>query len=329
MIIHLTGSDSYRSARRLADLRVAFITKHDQRRLNVVDVDGESATMAEMRSAITASGMFSVKRFVTLDHYSPDGPLKADELAEVLQKVTDKDSDVIVIVRDTIDDGVIAVKRTRATKKSTKKPADGPFVIPGEKREVFSRLTPAQTATWIASETSSRGGSFESAAAQRLVALCNNDSWRIATELDKLVSFAGQKSVTVADVETMVASENNSDIFALTDALGQRNSARALALLHQELSAGTNEFSLIATFAGHLRTLYRVKEAQQRGSTPAAMASELVLHPFVVQKASAQTVHFTSDQLRDLHHRLVTIDHDLKTSPLDAETLLNILMVQR
>lgn len=330
MIIHLTGADTYRSAKRLAELRSAFIAKHDPRRLNVVDVDGETATMAEVRNAITATGMFTAKRFVALDHYLPTGPLPPDALAEEIKKVAAKDSDVILVIRDTVDDGVPTAARAKKTaKKSTPKKTASAFTIDGEKREVFSRLSPAQTTTWILSEAKNRGGLFEPAAAQRMVALCNNDSWRIANELDKLIAFAGQKAVTVAEVETMVASESSSDIFALTDALGQRNAARSLALLHQELSAGVNEFSLIATLAGHLRTLYRVKQAQQRGSAPAAMASELALHPFVVQKAAAQTSRFTTDQLRDLHHRLVTIDHDLKTSPLDAETLLGLVFVQR
>jgi len=329
MIIHLTGSDTYRSAKRLAELRAAFIVKHDPRGLNVVGVDGETATSAEMRTAVTATGMFASKRFVSLDRYQPDGSLLLDGLVGILGLVAEKNNEVIVVVRDLIDDAARPVKRSRATaKKPSKKTAGGSFVLPDERREVFSRLTPAQTVTWISTEAKSRGGSFEPAAAQRLVALCNGDSWRIATELDKLVSFAGAKSVTVAEVETMVMSENSSDIFALTDALGQRQSARALELLHRELSAGTNEFSLIATLAGHIRTLYHVQQAQQRGSAPSALASELGLHPFVVQKALAQTSRFTTDELRDLHHRLVTIDHDLKTSPLDAETLLDVMLIQ-
>jgi len=330
MIIHLTGADTYRSARRLAELRLAFITKHDPRRMNVMDVDGEVATMAEVKSAVSASGMFSAKRFVALDRYVVDGPVKLDHLVELIQSAAEKTSDVIVVVRDTIDDTAAPAKRTRTIgKKSNKKTATGPFVLPQEKREVFSRLTPVQTTAWIIAEAKTQHGNIQPAAIQRLIALCNNDLWRIATELDKLLSFAGGQAISVADVELMVMSESNSDIFALTDALGQRNSARALMLLHQELSAGTNEFSLIATLAGHIRTLYNVKQAQQRGSTPTSMASELAIHPFVIQKAVAQTVHFTADELRDLHHRLVTTDHDLKTSPLDAETLLDLVIVQR
>lgn len=330
MIIHLTGADTYRSAKRLAELRAAFVAKHDPRNLNVVMIDGETAKVADIKNAVTATGMFATKRFVVVDRYLPDGPTKPEELGEILTPLAGKDHDVIVIVRDTIVDGEPATRRPRTTtKKPSKKTATGSFVIPGEKREVFSQLTPTQTAAWIGAEIQAHQAVFEPAAVQRLVALGNNDSWRIATELEKLIAFGGEKPVTVADVESMVISENSSDIFALTDALGQRNAARALALLQREFSAGTNEFSLIATLAGHLRTLYNVKLAQQRGSNPATMASELAIHPFVLQKAASQTARFSTDELRDLHHRLVTIDHDLKTSPLDAETLLDMLMMQR
>lgn len=330
MIIHLTGADIYRSAKRLAELRAAFISKHDPRNLSVAIVDGETATVADIKNAVTATGMFVTKRFVLIDHYVPDGPTKPDELAEILTATAGKDHNVIVVVRDTITDGAPTVHRSRSTtKKASKKTGNGSFTIPGEKREVFSQLTPAQMTTWVGTEAKKHRAVFEPAAIQRLLALCSNDSWRVATELEKLIAFGGGKPITVADVEDMVISENSSDIFALTDALGQRQSARALALLQREFSAGTNEFSLIATLAGHLRTLYYVKLAQQRGSNPATIASELAIHPFVVQKAVGQTARFSTDELRDLHHRLVTIDHDLKTSPLDAETLLDLLMIQR
>jgi len=232
-------------------------------------------------------------------------------------------------VRDLLAEDLRPAKRARPTaKKSTKKSLPGLFILSEEKREVFAQLSAAERVTWIASAAKKLGGSFAPGAAQRLVALCNNDSWRVAAEVEKLVAYASPKPVTVDDVEMMVASESNSDIFALTDALGQRRSDRALALVHQELAAGMNGFALIATLAGHVRTLYQVKQASARGSSPANLASELAIHPFVAQKALAQTNNFTADELRDLHHRLVTIDHDLKTSPLDAETLLDMLMIR-
>mgnify|MGYP001573852180 FL=1 len=331
MTIHLTGADTYRSARRLAELRSAFVAKHDPRGFNTVTLDGATTSLEELRTAVTTTGFFAAKRFVALDRYAPDGPLKPDRLSSLLEPVAAKDSDVVVVIRDLLAEPERSAKRPAAGSraKTTGRTAPGQLVLPKEKRETFAQLTAAQAVAWLGREAQAQAGLLDPAAAQRLVALCNRDSWRMATELEKLLAYAAGRVVTVADVDAMVKSEYASDIFALTDALGQRQTARALELLHRELSAGSNEFALIATLASHVRNLWQVQRTKERGLSPAAIAAELNLHPYVVQKALAQTSHFRPAELRDLHHRLLEIDHDLKTSPLDAETLLDLILIER
>ncbi len=333
MVIHLTGADSYRSAKRLAELRSAFVQKHDPRGFNTVTLDGATVTAEAIRNAIQATGFFAAKRFVVIDDYRPDGLVSQIVLAEILLPVTKSTSDVIVVIRDTLTDGAaVPAKRTTSKagvkKPSAKKVSSGPFTLPDAKREAFSQLSPTQAEQWLIKEAKTQNGILEPQAAARLVAMCAGDSWRMANELEKLLMFCGDAAVTVPDVESMVRSEYASDIFALTDALGQRQSARAMELLHHELVSGANAFGLIATLASHIRNLYQVKQSRDNGTAPGSIASELALHPFVVQKALTQSTKFTIDELRNLHHRLLTIDHDLKTSPLDAETLLDMLVVR-
>lgn len=320
MIIHLTGSDTYRSAQRLAELRAAFVAKHDPTGMNTVTVDGSETTVTEIHNALGASGFFAKKRFVAIDRYVPSSKLKPAELAEALEHVSDLKHDVIVVVRE-----LTAEKPT--TKSSGGKRSVGKLTFAQAKLETFPMLTPVQAATWIQKFIADRGGKIVPAAAQRFVALCNGESWRMATEAEKLSLFAGGQPITVADVETMVIGEERQDLFALTDAIGTKQTARALALIHRELEAGTNAFALLATLAGHLRNLWQVKRAVEQGQNPATIASSLALHPYVVQKSIAQGRLFTAEELQNLHHRLLTIDHTLKTSPLDAETLFDLVVV--
>lgn len=329
MIIHLTGTDTFRSAQRLRELREAFITRHDPQGFNTVTLDGETATPEELHGALTATGFFAAKRFVALDRYSPSGPITPEKMIELVKPAAEKTSDVILVVRELSTEK----KSTRAAakKKTTtprKKMIETPL-LPNEKLETFPALNETQATAWVNKMARDINGSFAPPAVQRLVAICDRDTWRMAAEIAKLVAHAGGASVTVADVEALVKSEASSDIFALTDALGQRQNARVLELLHRELESGTNEFSLIATLAGHIRNLYHVKQAQAQNLTPSAMAQELTLHPFVVQKSLAQATRFTAEELRGLHHRLLEIDQDLKTFPLDVETLLDLISVKR
>lgn len=329
MIIHLSGADTYRSAQRLHELRQAFVAKHDPKGLNTVTLDGDTATSAELRTALTATGIFTTKRFVALDRYSGQSPITTDQLVEAASKVG-TGTDTIFVLRDVLSGPSIPKKRPTKSKKTPgKSNVNKDVQLPQAKQELFPALTDAQLLSWIGKRVTGVGATILPAAAQRLVAICNRDTWRIASEVDKLAAYAGGATIAVSDVEALVRSEYSSDIFAVTDALGLRQHARALQLIHQELASGTNMFSLIATLAGHVRTLYMIAQAQQRGMTSAMMVSELGVHPFVVQKSIVQTKLFSVDELRDLHHRLVAIDQDLKTSPLDAETLMDVIVVRR
>ena len=327
MIIHLSGADTYRSAERLRELRQAFIAKHDPRGLNTVTLDADTATATELHNAITATGFFAAKRFVALNGYSANSAITPEVLVATTAKIG-TGTDIIFVLRNLVGSQPAPKKRTTKTKKTAPTATRQAVQLPNEKREEFPVLSDAQLLGWIGKQVKANGTTIVPAAAQRLIAMCSRDSWRIATELDKLSAHSGGQPITVADVEALVRSEYSSDIFAVTDALGLRQAARVLQLIHQELASGTNMFSLIATLAGHIRTLYSISQAVQRGVSSTALASELGIHPFVVQKSLAQVRLFSIVELRDLHHRLVGIDHDLKTSPLDAETLMDVLLMK-
>lgn len=324
MVIHLTGPDSYRSHRRRQQLRQAFRDKFDQHGFNTVTIDGQSATAEDLRTAIQTTGFFSPQRFVAIDDYlAASAVCRPAALLEILQPVIDQ-KDVVVVIRELI--GEVKAKKTKA-KKEKKTVAAQTLAIPGAKTEEFPLLTPSQLTAWVLKEAKARGGDIGRPAATELVILCAGDLWRISNELDKLLAYTTPKTITGDDIATMVQSPYASDIFGLLDAIGQRRTAAALHLLHHELQAGTHPLALIATMANHIRTLLAVSSATDVRS-PAALATSLGLHPFVVKKALSQTKLFEPQTLRDWHHQLVNIDYQLKTTPLDAETLLDVLLLK-
>lgn len=324
MIIHLTGPDTYRSHRRMQQLRTAFVAKHDPRGFSTVMLDGETAAGEEIRTAITTSGFFSAKRFVGLDRYtSAKAAASPKQLLETLS-IAEKSNDIIVVVREIAT--VPGKKPVGRTKKSAT--TSDMLRIPAAKEESFATMTPSATATWVIKETKERGGKISPAVANQLVAMTDNDAWRIANELDKLVLFAQQQPITVVMLRQHVASPFASDIFALTDAIGLRQHPLALRLLHHELGSGTNPLALITIIASHIRTLLRVLNASADGRPETHLAADLKLHPFVVKKALIQSRKFLPEDLRQWHHRLVNTDFQLKTTPHDAETLLGMLILK-
>ncbi len=324
MLILLTGPDTYRSHRRFDQLRAAFIAKHDPRGYNTAVLDATTATVEELQAALATAGFLTSKRFVGLNRYDAKNAAVNPVALKTLLAGYAKNDEVIVVVREVT---APAARRPRGKQAGTTGRRAAGLKLEPAKTERFPQLSETELVTWIKREAADRGGKITPAAVKKLVIACEQDSWRIASELDKLLAYAGNRAVSEQDVEALVATPYASDVFALTDALGSRQRARALDLLHRELAAGTHPLALIAVLANHIRNLAAVKAGLAEGQTLQALPQALHLHPYVVQKAAQQARQFEERQLADLHHRLVAIDYDLKTSRLDAETLLDALLL--
>lgn len=322
MIIHLTGHDTYRSRARLYQLRDAFIAKHDPQGFNVVMLDGLTATEAEIRAAVGGGGLFAKKNFIGISGYDPSVSACAPENVVAALAPKAKSVDTIIVIRDTTS------PPKRAPARGKKAAAAKVLRIAEAKREEFPALTPVEAKQWLVAEAKRTGGVLAPALAEQLVAACENDSWRMATELEKLLLHAGGRPITSADISELVVSAVSGDIFALTDAIGGRQRASALRLLHRELDSGAHPLALIATIAKHIRTLRQVQQAVAEGLSEAQIAPALDLHPFVVSKALGQMKRFSPAELADWHHRLLETDYRLKSTPLDAEVMLDVLIAR-
>src|SRR5262249_60728291 len=94
----------------------------------------------------------------------------------------------------------------------------------------------------------------ESDAARELVDALGADMMMIASDLEKLILYAGErKRITLGDVETMVLAAKQRSLYQLTDAISAKDRAGALATLDAILASGDGEDAAI----GHLYMLAR------------------------------------------------------------------------
>jgi DNA polymerase-3 subunit delta len=104
----------------------------------------------------------------------------------------------------------------------------------------LQRVSDEDAMHWVQREGNARDVAFSEDAARELVDALGAEMMMIASEMEKLTLYAsamGQKSVELADVETMVSAAKQRSLYELTDAISQKDAARALALLHGLLNA--------------------------------------------------------------------------------------------
>lgn len=193
--------------------------------------------------------------------------------------------------------------------------------------KLFAKPKDSELPRWIEERVRSQNGSISREAASLLAVLIGDDLRLLEQEIEKLLLYADGKQIRPEDVQTLVSRARETKVFDLVDCVGQRQTGKALLLLHRLLEEGEDPLSLLAMLARQIRILIQVKELQTKGLTAPQITERLGLHPYVVEKSLAQARNFTMAQLEAAHQHLVDTDWALKTGITGERLALELLVI--
>lgn len=168
-----------------------------------------------------------------------------------------------------------------------------------------------------------RGKHIAHGPAEALVDLVGRDLRRLDGEADKLAAYVGDAAdVTLEDVKQVAAASGSASVFELTDAVGDRDAARSLAVLHRLIQGGESALGLHAMLARHVRALVGARALKARGMSPDSMAPEIGMAPWQARNVARQAGNYTPVQLSVALRGLAAAEEEMKTSPTDAGLVL-------
>jgi DNA polymerase-3 subunit delta len=170
---------------------------------------------------------------------------------------------------------------------------------------------------WVAEQFKLSGATAEPDACRLLAELVGDDLYELASEVEKLVTWAGGQAITLADVETLVAPRAESPPWNLTDAWGARDVGGVLRATERMLDRTGDPVSktiprLVGSLTKHVRNARAVRRLDDEGLTPQEAATRLGIKPYPAQKLYAQVRNFSGAELDDALLRLAELDHALK-----------------
>ncbi|HXG77460.1 MAG TPA: DNA polymerase III subunit delta [Gaiellaceae bacterium] len=170
---------------------------------------------------------------------------------------------------------------------------------------------------WVAERFRRAGVRAEPEACAALVQIVGPNLHALATEVDKLATWAAGEPVGEREVELLAAPLAEEPIFALTDAWAARDTARALAVSERILERESRPrrdtaARLAGALGGHLARLRAIKRQQADGARPADAAAALRLHPFFAEKLFRQAEGFSPEELHAAVVALAGLDGALK-----------------
>jgi DNA polymerase III delta subunit len=141
--------------------------------------------------------------------------------------------------------------------------------IVGKVGELINCSAPSSAALpkWISQAAETHGKTMAPQAARMLAEWIGADLARLDGEIEKLVLYVGdRKEISSADVSAVAVATGGYEPFALTNAIGRRDTRKALTILAAMLTSRGEEIKTLGMLAWHVRK----NVSQARPDSPAA-----------------------------------------------------------
>lgn len=337
MILFLYGQDSFRSRQKLNELKEKFLREVDPSSNSLNVVDGETAAIGKISEAAGAGTLFAKKRMIVIENIFSNK--NQSILEQVFEYFKNKKSDDNIIV---FRDDSIKFKKGKIKEEALKLDSAGRerklaggalklfnFLVKQKFAQQFSILSNTEAALWIKKEVEIRSGKISHQAAQLLSSFAGGDLWQADNEIGKLLNYkkAGE-IIEPADIELLAKGKFDENIFALTDAISNKNAGLAVKLLEEQREAGLADAYVLAMIIRQIKILLQIRQALNSGDGPRKIMSSLKLHPFVAQKGMGQARRFVLSSLKNLLNELVKIDYNMKSGRADVKTELSLMIAR-
>jgi DNA polymerase III subunit delta len=312
MIIFLYGEDEYRSNRKLAEIKKKFQEKNKEGgTLFVFDFAESGVDIREIILKISSGGLFSNKRLAIVKNILEDKEAAENkELLNYLKKGELKDTTIVFWEKEKI------VKKSKLAK----------FLFEKSKKQEFAFLNAAKMTSWITGEVKEVGAGAVTiipGAAEKLSVFVGSNLSLLSREIEKLTNYKSKGEISEEDVDLLVKSKIDTDIFKTIDAMARGDKKTAMELLHGHLDSGEDPFYLLSMYFFQFRNLLKVKPLAEKNISQFEIASKLKIHPFVAKKSAEQGRNFSLEKLKKIYGDLCQIDFESKSGKIEIGMALD------
>lgn len=322
----LAGPDDFSRDRALEEIKATSIGDPASAATCTTVLDGQHVSPDEIRSVCATAPFFAEKRLVIIhgllarldaggkaEQQGIEGNKQNDTSAFAAALRQIPESTVIVMIEDDVPKNTGLFKELSA----------------GAVVRTFPLLKEAALRSWIQKRVAGLGGSISPQAISLLCQLIGSNLWILASEVDKLVLFAGTRRIEEGDVRSLVGYTQDVSIFALIDAVVDFNSESAGRLLQQLLRQGAAPAYILFMLDRQFRMVVRAKELKNQGRPDTFIQSTLgIRNDFALRRTLEQAGRYSAARLRQIYGHLLETDLAMKTGRYSSELALDLLIAE-
>jgi DNA polymerase III delta subunit len=246
---------------------------------------------------------------------------------------------LLALITDLPDGSALALVEERPSRDITKPPAllkrlADAVKARGGRIEEHPAPRRGELRAWIVGHAVGIGLKIEVRAAHVLAERIGGQIWetdvergemtRIAdSELRKLATYAGDRPITVDDVEILTADTRPASVFAITNAIDRREPAAAAEALRRALAEGQPGLRILASLAGRVSDLIVARDLVAAKTAPNEIAKRVARgNARVAERLVEAARRYRGDELDAMLTGLFEADLAIKTNVMDEEPAL-------
>lgn len=280
-------------------------------------IEGPSVDMNELSDAVNALPFMSERSLTELRGFDLNKCKDADfnALEKIIADIPD--CATLCIVQSAGWEPDMRLKALKAVKK---------------RGEVINFTAQDQGALvdWIKRRFAALGKDIDSAVAIRLISASGVYMAGLIPEIEKLAASAAGERISARDVEGFAHHLPEAHIFAMTDAMSERNWNAAATILAELMASGEEPVKTLFMIGQQFRNLYVAWLAREEGLGRAYILEVCGLRgrEFAADKLVSAARCFSKEQLRRAVELCAETDYAMKSSSVDDGDLLKELFVK-
>ncbi len=286
-----------------------IIKKNDFSDASISKYDLSEGLLDDALEDLNTYGLFSDKKIVIINNFDKMDPL-LNNIEELLKYVENSSSlNLLFVVSDKYDDRKKIIKDLK------------------KKMEFIKISTDPVEFTKSCLE----GYKIENGVINLLVNNTLGDVTRLYNECNKLKTYKiNDKYISKDDVEELSfkkLGDSTEITFQFSRALAEKDKKSTLILYQELLNYKIEPLSIIGLLASQFRIMYQVKSLEEKNMRNDEIASSLKEKPYRITKTRELTRYYSKKEILDLMIKLEDIDLKIKTTSVDANTLVQLFIL--
>lgn len=182
---------------------------------------------------------------------------------------------------------------------------------------------------WLVNTCEVKNKTISPVDAEYFIELTGEDKFLLENQLEKILTFIGEKDVITFDIiRTIVSSNKVYSVFDLQNSIGARDKSTSLKIAFNLLENGTEIPQIVGMLTKYFATLSKLSSMLSAGLPKNEIAAKAGIYPFFYDSYLKAKNQFSNNDLYNSVNALLKADISLKTTSKDKKTIITEMIAE-